>query len=52
MTFDGTLTRINDGVQLHHQHGRREVARDLFEQVWHEIGEERGDGNPAAARRS
>ncbi|GHJ16523.1 hypothetical protein [Micromonospora sp. AKA38] len=43
MTFDGTLTRINDGVQLHHQHGRREVARDLFEQVWHEIGEERGD---------
>ncbi|PTA43404.1 hypothetical protein [Micromonospora sp. RP3T] len=43
MTFDATLTRINEGVQVHHQHGRRDAARDLFAQVWQEIGEERGD---------
>ncbi|KIR63074.1 tetratricopeptide repeat protein [Micromonospora haikouensis] len=41
--MDETLTRINEGVQLHHQQGRREAARDLFAQVWEEIGGERGD---------
>ncbi|WFE35548.1 hypothetical protein [Micromonospora sp. WMMD975] len=43
MTFDATLTRINEGVQLHHQQGERAAARDLFAQVWDEIGGERGD---------
>ncbi|MEV4771963.1 tetratricopeptide repeat protein [Micromonospora humida] len=37
------LTRINEGVQLHHQQGRREAARDLFAQVWEEIGGDLGD---------
>ncbi|MEU8049278.1 MULTISPECIES: tetratricopeptide repeat protein [Micromonospora] len=41
--MDETLTRINEGVQLHHQQGRREAARDLFAQVWEEIGGKRGD---------
>ncbi|AXO34493.1 tetratricopeptide repeat protein [Micromonospora sp. B006] len=43
MAFDATLTRINDGVQMHHQHGRREDARDLFARIWDEIGGEQGD---------
>ena len=37
------LARINEGVQLHHQQGQREAARDLFAQIWDEIGGERGD---------
>ncbi|MEU7175896.1 tetratricopeptide repeat protein [Micromonospora tulbaghiae] len=41
--FDATLTRINDGVQMHHQRGRREEARDLFARIWDEIGREQGD---------
>ncbi|MDG4801037.1 hypothetical protein [Micromonospora sp. WMMD980] len=40
---DATLARINEGVQLHHQRGEREAARDLFTRVWGEIGGERGD---------
>ncbi|MEV7229895.1 hypothetical protein AB0M79_23195 [Polymorphospora sp. NPDC051019] len=43
MINDETLTRINQGVQLHHRHGQREAARDLFAQIWDEIGGERGD---------
>ncbi|MFD0971312.1 hypothetical protein [Plantactinospora endophytica] len=43
MTTDATMLRINQGVQLHHQQGRREAARDLFAQLWDEIGGERGD---------
>ncbi|MEO3746558.1 tetratricopeptide repeat protein [Plantactinospora sp. B5E13] len=43
MISDATLVRINEGVQLHHQQGRREAARDLFAQVWDEIGGEQGD---------
>ncbi|MFB6394342.1 hypothetical protein [Polymorphospora lycopeni] len=43
MINDETLTRINQGVQLHHHHGQREAARDLFAQIWDEIGGERGD---------
>ncbi|MEV4753844.1 tetratricopeptide repeat protein [Micromonospora sp. NPDC049559] len=43
MTIDATLARINQGVQLHHQQGRREAARDLFARLWDEIGGERGD---------
>jgi tetratricopeptide (TPR) repeat protein len=43
MTTDATLARINEGVQLHHQQGQREAARDLFAQIWHDIGGERGD---------
>ncbi|MFV2011814.1 MULTISPECIES: hypothetical protein [unclassified Micromonospora] len=38
MTVDATLARINDGVQLHHQRGQREAARDLFTRIWDEIG--------------
>lgn len=43
MITDETLTRINQGVQLHHQQGQRQAARDLFAQIWDEIGGERGD---------
>jgi hypothetical protein len=43
MITDETLTRINQGVQLHHQQGRREAARELFARIWEEIGGERGD---------
>jgi hypothetical protein len=43
MIDDVTLARINQGVQLHHHHGQREAARDLFAQIWDEIGGERGD---------
>ncbi|MEV7328168.1 hypothetical protein [Micromonospora sp. NPDC093244] len=43
MTSDGTLLRINEGVQLHHQQGRCDAARDLFAQIWDDIGGERGD---------
>ena len=43
MTIDATLGRINEGVQLHHQQGERTAARDLFAQIWDEIGGERGD---------
>jgi hypothetical protein len=43
MVADATLARIGEGVALHHHQGRREAARDLFAQVWDEIGGERGD---------
>ncbi|MFC0505210.1 tetratricopeptide repeat protein [Micromonospora costi] len=43
MITDDTLARINQGVQLHHHQGQREAARDLFAQIWDEIGGERGD---------
>ncbi|MFY1668850.1 tetratricopeptide repeat protein [Plantactinospora sp. WMMB334] len=43
MITDATLARIDQGVQLHHQQGQREAARDLFAQIWDEIGGERGD---------
>nr|MDT0660367.1 tetratricopeptide repeat protein [Micromonospora sp. DSM 115978] len=43
MIVDGTLARINHGVQLHHHEGQREAARDVFARIWEEIGGERGD---------
>jgi hypothetical protein len=43
MIVDETLTRINEGVQLHHQQGQPAAARELFGQIWAEIGAEQGD---------
>jgi len=43
MITDATLTRIGQGVALHHHRGQRAAARDLFAQIWDEIGGERGD---------
>lgn len=43
MISDATLARVNQGVQLHHQQGQRAAARDLFAQIWDEIGGEGGD---------
>ncbi|MFD0782890.1 tetratricopeptide repeat protein [Micromonospora azadirachtae] len=43
MISDATLARINQGVQLHHHQGQREAARDLFAQIWDEIGGQQGD---------
>jgi hypothetical protein len=43
MITDATLARIGQGVALHHHGGRRAAARDLFAQIWDEIGGERGD---------
>ncbi|MEU4678975.1 tetratricopeptide repeat protein [Micromonospora sp. NPDC023737] len=43
MISDATLVRINEAVQLHHHQGQREAARDLFAQIWDEIGGQQGD---------
>ncbi|MFI9576908.1 hypothetical protein ACIG5D_36220 [Microbispora rosea] len=43
MTTDPTLARIGQGVELHHHQGQREAARDLFAQIWDDIGGEQGD---------
>ncbi|MEV6373397.1 tetratricopeptide repeat protein [Micromonospora musae] len=43
MITDATLARINEGVQLHHHRGRPAAARDVFTQIWDEIGGEQGD---------
>ncbi|MEO3867729.1 hypothetical protein ABGB18_02740 [Nonomuraea sp. B12E4] len=43
MTTDPTMTRIGEGVDLHHRQGRPEAARDLFAQIWDDIGGEQGD---------
>jgi len=40
---DPTLTRIGQAVELHHGRGERAAARELFAQIWAEIGGERGD---------
>jgi tetratricopeptide (TPR) repeat protein len=42
MITDPTLTRIGEAVQLNHQ-GERQAARELFDQIWEEIGGEHGD---------
>ncbi|WP_214111390.1 hypothetical protein [Acrocarpospora catenulata] len=43
MTADPTMSRIGQGVELHHHQGQREAARDLFAQIWDDIGGEQGD---------
>ncbi len=43
MVDDPTLTRIGEAVQLHHHQGRRDAARDLFAQIWADVGGEDGD---------
>ena len=43
MITDPTITRIGEGVELHHHRGQREAARDLFAQIWDDIGGEQGD---------
>lgn len=43
MITDPTITRIGQGVELHHHQGQRESARDLFTQIWDDIGREHGD---------
>ncbi|MEU1727858.1 tetratricopeptide repeat protein [Actinomadura sp. ATCC 39365] len=43
MTADPTMARIGQGVDLHHHQGRPEAARDLFAQIWDDIGGEQGE---------
>jgi hypothetical protein len=43
MITDPTMTRIGQGVELHHHRGQREAARELFAQIWDDIGGEQGD---------
>jgi hypothetical protein len=43
MITDPTLVRIGEGVALNHHRGRRAAARELFAQIWDEIGGEQGD---------
>ncbi|MEV4181884.1 hypothetical protein AB0J28_10645 [Streptosporangium canum] len=43
MTADPTMTRIGQGVELHHHRGQREAALELFAQIWDDIGGEQGD---------
>jgi hypothetical protein len=42
MITDPTIIRIGEGVQLSHR-GEREAARQLFAEIWDEIGGEQGD---------
>ena len=42
MITDPTIIRIGDAVRLNHE-GDREAARQLFAEIWDEIGGERGD---------
>lgn len=44
MTTDDTISRIGQGVEMHHRSGQRDAARDLFSQIWEDIGGE--DGEP------
>ncbi|MCA2224965.1 hypothetical protein [Nonomuraea aurantiaca] len=43
MTADATMARIGQGVELHHHRGQPDAARDLFAQIWEDIGGEQGD---------
>jgi hypothetical protein len=43
VTTDPTMARIGQGVELHHHQGRRDAAREVFAQVWEDIGGEQGD---------
>jgi hypothetical protein len=43
MITDPTIARIGQGVELHHGRGQREAARQLFAQIWEEIGGEQGN---------
>ena len=43
MITDPTLLRINHGVQLHHGQGQPDAAREVFAQIWDEIGGEQAD---------
>jgi hypothetical protein len=43
MITDPMIARIGQGVELHHHQGQPEAARDLFAQIWDEIGGEQGD---------
>jgi hypothetical protein len=43
MINDPTMTRIGQGVELNHHRGQREAARELFAQIWDDIGGEQGD---------
>lgn len=43
MITDPTMTRIGQGVELYHHRGQRAAARDLFTQIWDDIGGEQGD---------
>jgi tetratricopeptide (TPR) repeat protein len=43
MFTDPTMTRIAEGVELHHHRGQREAARELFARIWADIGGEQGD---------
>ncbi|MEV6156440.1 hypothetical protein AB0L53_39450 [Nonomuraea sp. NPDC052129] len=43
MTADATMARIGQGVELHHHRGQPDAARELFAQIWDDIGGEQGD---------
>jgi hypothetical protein len=43
MITDPTISRIGQGVEMHHHRGQRAAARDLFAQIWDDIGGEHGD---------
>lgn len=40
---DPVLVRINEAVQLHHGRGQRAAAREMFAEIWQEIGGDGGD---------
>jgi len=49
MITDPTLLRIGEAVQLNHA-GEREAARLRFQEIWEEIGGERGPPSTLHAR--
>lgn len=43
MITDPTITRIGEGVTLHHHQGQRAAAHEMFARIWDDIGGEQGD---------
>ncbi|MEV5410288.1 hypothetical protein AB0K60_15805 [Thermopolyspora sp. NPDC052614] len=43
MTADPTMARIGEAVELNHHRGQPGAARELFAQIWEDIGGEQGD---------
>lgn len=43
MIVDPMLTRIGEGVEFHHHRGQPAAAREMFAQIWDDIGGEQGD---------
>ncbi|WP_039828446.1 tetratricopeptide repeat protein [Nocardia testacea] len=43
MNTDPTMTRIGEGVALHHHQGQPAAAHEIFTRIWDDIGGDEGD---------